>query len=43
MPETKEGDIIISNDDIFLLQFLFCKNIVNLQKCVAAIALLFCH
>ena len=38
IPETE--DIKISNYDISLLQFLFCKNTVNLQKCVAAIALL---
>ena len=32
MPETKE-----------VLQFLFCKNTINLEECVAAITLLFCH
>ena len=31
-------DIIISNYDISLLQFLFFKNTVNLKECVAAVA-----
>ena len=35
-----EGDIIISIYDISLVQFLFCKNKVNLKEWVAAIALL---
>ena len=34
---------IISNYDIFLLQFLFCKNTVNLEEYVAAIVILFGH
>ena len=37
----KQGGIIISNFDISLLQFLFCKNTVNLKECVTAFALLF--
>ena len=37
-----QGSIIISNYDITLLQFLFCKNTVNLKKCLAAFPLLFC-
>ena len=40
---TNQGGIIISNYDIFLLQFLFCKNTVNLKECLAAFALLFCY
>ena len=31
------------NYDISLLQFLFCKDIVNLKECVAAFVLLFCY
>ena len=34
---------LISDYDIALLQFLFCKSTVNLKECVAAIARLFCH
>ena len=35
-----QGGIIISIYDISLIQFLFCKNTINLKECVAAIALL---
>ena len=35
-----QGGIIISNCDISLLQLLFCKDIVNLKECMAAIVLL---
>ena len=31
-----QGSITIINYDISLLQFLFCKNLVNLKACVAA-------
>ena len=37
-----KGGILINNYDISLLQFLFCKNTVNLKECLAAFALLFC-
>ena len=39
----KPGGIMISNYDISLPQFLFCKNTVNLKECVVAFALLFCY
>ena len=35
-----QGGIIISIYDIFMLQFLFSKNLVNLKEWVAAITLL---
>ena len=35
-----QAGIIISIYDISLIQFLFCKNTINLKECVAAIALL---
>ena len=38
-----QGGFIINNYDISLLQFLFCKNTVNLKEWVAPLALLFCY
>ena len=38
-----QGGILISNYDISLLQFLFCKNTVHLEECLAAFAILFCY
>ena len=34
MPETKEASLLVIN--IYLLQFLFYKNTVNLKECMAA-------
>ena len=40
LAQGNQGEIIIINYDISLLQLLLCKNIVKLKECMTAIVLL---